>query len=592
MSSSFGERFYIIGVLSHDIKNTRINCCNSVHMIKWKKILVGFHLNYGEVGIAVVGRVTVILDNIELEYYISRIKSQYVSKKEKRVICKKLLQHAKITNDNRSYAYVFYYKVICSLENDTMDKFFSDIRILLEYCEQLEGELWLKLFAYHVLGIISIRIGDLLTSLDYFRKILDCLAENKEVYTEANKDYYKVYMNLCCLYFSIKEYKKALSYLKMAQIHQKMLDDQQEYQEQFLLDMNFIDCYFGLGKLNKALNYLTKASKLIENNQMPKYYLFYLEIRNYLMDCAMGREKEADNRCTRILDFEYEKCVWLDLQRLLESLLQRKKYVFAKIIIEKLQGYALKHHKILLQIKVMDFYMRYLELLGMDEEYLNVSVDYFKLQESIERESLKARRNALNTYISIKNKEKNHVNKEKEREILRRKSEFDELTQLPNRYQMKEFFADVFLKAVQKQLYLSIEIIDIDFFKEFNDNYGHLAGDDCLVLIADVIQNHVNKDELAVRYGGDEFFIVRIGKSKEELYRQASLLNQSVIQLAIPHEYSNISNIVTISQGIAYGIPKQDHTLSDFIKAADKALYKVKKTNRNMIFVEQLKEGY
>ena len=164
---------------------------------------------------------------------------------------------------------------------------------------------------------------------------------------------------------------------------------------------------------------------------------------------------------------------------------------------------------------------------------------------------------------------------------LQEKSETDALTRLANRFRLNDYLDQVFEKSLANQTPLAMEILDIDYFKQYNDNYGHQAGDECIKRIAKQLELMQNDRIFCARYGGDEFIILYQNMTEEEVSHAAEGLRERIIDLAISHAYSKTMPIVTISQGICYDIPKDDTKSWDFLHAADAMLYHVKKKSRN-----------
>ena len=124
-------------------------------------------------------------------------------------------------------------------------------------------------------------------------------------------------------------------------------------------------------------------------------------------------------------------------------------------------------------------------------------------------------------------------------------------------------------------------MIDIDYFKLYNDFYGHLAGDECLQIIAKTIYDVVSRPaDFVARYGGEEFVII-LPNSDSSAIAVAERCRTEVEKLHIQHELSPCGNAITISVGICTQIPPKRTTPRDIIIAADKALYKAKKGGRN-----------
>ena len=164
-------------------------------------------------------------------------------------------------------------------------------------------------------------------------------------------------------------------------------------------------------------------------------------------------------------------------------------------------------------------------------------------------------------------------------------SRTDGLTGTANRRYMDEFIDNEWLRAIRDKSSLSFIFIDIDFFKLYNDNYGHPEGDECLKKVAARLKDLVHRPgDLVARYGGEEFAFVLTGT--EEAKFVANSCRQSIEELQIPHEFSQVADVVTISVGLCTVAPEKGTDPSLLIDAADKALYKAKEGGRNR--VEQL----
>ncbi|AOW75763.1 diguanylate cyclase response regulator [Colwellia sp. PAMC 20917] len=174
----------------------------------------------------------------------------------------------------------------------------------------------------------------------------------------------------------------------------------------------------------------------------------------------------------------------------------------------------------------------------------------------------------------------------KQLEIL---SSIDPLTQILNRRGLEEVLASAWKINERQQGELSILMIDIDFFKPYNDNYGHPQGDKCLVQVANTLNETLNRvtDSLA-RYGGEEFIVVLPFTPVEGARFKAKELSLALLSQKIKHEYSSIFPYVTVSIGIAT-TNAADHVAnaSELIKQADIALYQAKDQGRNRSSVFQ-----
>jgi diguanylate cyclase (GGDEF)-like protein len=158
----------------------------------------------------------------------------------------------------------------------------------------------------------------------------------------------------------------------------------------------------------------------------------------------------------------------------------------------------------------------------------------------------------------------------------------DQLTGIYNRR-----FMDGNLKKIIKSLSrtggnLSVLMADIDFFKKYNDTYGHDMGDKCLKKIANVlVQCTTREDDFVARYGGEEFVVVLPNTDEDGAQRMADRILNRVRECGILHEKNEVADFATISIGGTTGIVKHSQNGSDYIKCADTALYQSKKNGRN-----------
>ncbi len=168
----------------------------------------------------------------------------------------------------------------------------------------------------------------------------------------------------------------------------------------------------------------------------------------------------------------------------------------------------------------------------------------------------------------------------------------DQLTGIYNRRYMDGHLKKIIKSMVRANSNLSLLIIDIDYFKKYNDTYGHDAGDNCLRTVASTLSKCVSRDlDFVARYGGEEFAVVLPNTDKNGAHVIAEKLLEKVRECNMPHKASLIADCVTISVGGTTSIVKHFHHAQDYIKAADKALYESKKNGRNRYTFENFEEN-
>lgn len=162
----------------------------------------------------------------------------------------------------------------------------------------------------------------------------------------------------------------------------------------------------------------------------------------------------------------------------------------------------------------------------------------------------------------------------------------DGLTGVGNRRKLTDFLQHNWGRVCRVSAPVCIMLLDIDYFKNFNDTYGHIAGDECLKKIADTINHKFRRTgELVIRYGGEEFLIMVINCDLAENRVQAETLRQDIERLHIEHKSSETNDVVTVSIGIASMIPDKNASAEELILTADQALYKAKHAGRNRVHI-------
>jgi len=167
---------------------------------------------------------------------------------------------------------------------------------------------------------------------------------------------------------------------------------------------------------------------------------------------------------------------------------------------------------------------------------------------------------------------------------LARISTTDALTNIANRRSFDDTFASEWKRAIRNKLPLSIALMDIDFFKQYNDNYGHQEGDECLIQVGECLKDNVQRpSDLAARYGGEEFIVLFPETECKGASSIAESLRQKIAELNIKHEFSSAAKHITVSIGVATITPHPDSSPEILLKEADTNLYKAKDSGRNQL---------
>ena len=162
----------------------------------------------------------------------------------------------------------------------------------------------------------------------------------------------------------------------------------------------------------------------------------------------------------------------------------------------------------------------------------------------------------------------------------------DSLTGLANRRQFDSYFQAEWQRLAREQQPLTLILCDIDYFKRYNDYYGHQTGDVCLAEVSNALRRCIRRPaDLVARYGGEEFVVILPNTDTEGGYNVALAIQQQLEKAAIPHATSTVTGQVTLTMGIATVVPEHQMISQNLLRAADLALYHAKQQGRDRIYV-------
>lgn len=171
---------------------------------------------------------------------------------------------------------------------------------------------------------------------------------------------------------------------------------------------------------------------------------------------------------------------------------------------------------------------------------------------------------------------------------LEKLSSLDGLTGIANRRQFDKTLKKEWSRAIRNRSPISLVMLDIDYFKPYNDTYGHQGGDNCLKAVAETIKESEKRPaDLAARYGGEEFAIILPETDEQGVRDLAQGILQRIRALKIPHKSSQVHEYLTVSIGTATAIPDRESHPSSMIKSADERLYHAKNTGRNRVVTNE-----
>lgn len=502
--------------------------------------------------------------------------------------CEEIEKYAVENDDIRLLGLVcFYMGETYYLLNDG-EKLFRYITRAITYLD--ESEQWKQLAeAYNIMAITSLNRGNAPIAMDYYLTGLN-YCKKYGITQQENI----INLNVGTLYLMNGQENEAQKYFEKVKFYVEQNPQIEDYANLMTcIYANLGRCYLQKGMVDKAQECVEQIDKSYWDSlhKAEKLYVLCFKTRFYYSigktalceECVeqIHMQMDADMAIMDIFDDFY------DFGELLLDMDKDDVFWDTITILEKM----IKSSRIInLQRKIVSLKIKWYRKNCQDDEYLRATGLYYELTEIMERENRYMIANMLGVRSSLEHANEKRKEAEAANEQLQKKSETDPLTNLANRFRLNDYSAEAFEHALEKGGKLAVEILDIDYFKEYNDNYGHQAGDECILAIAGELRKMQSQGVFCARYGGDEFIVIYEGMTEEEVFDRAGKLRQNIMALNMEHAYSKAAKIVTVSQGICFDIPREENKNWDFLHVADTMLYQVKRQSRNNIVMGNLQQ--
>ncbi|MDF2486774.1 MAG: diguanylate cyclase domain [Herbinix sp.] len=497
-------------------------------------------------------------------------------------ICKKLISLGKKDGDSTLLGFAYYYLAEAYFDSNQYNKFVQNLILGLEH--QLEVPL-VSLIAksYNMLGINSDNQGNIFAAIDYYLTSLKYSRENGLNY-EAGL----VYTNIGQVYVLLKDYKTAILYMEKALIYfNKDMGKGSNIRNIIITETTIATSYLRMGEKETAHNWFHRIERKRERYLDEIHYPLVIYCFEALFYHSMEEYEKRDELLDKLILIMMEIPSILDqydeVFLFCELLMDTERFEELWRVLERID-YLTKQAGITnMLLRVLKFKLLYYKAIQDETNYMQACAEYFILSERLEEENRTNAKRAIELRMDLEYVKEKQTLMQEENKLLLEKSERDPLTKLPNRDKLNEYSEIAFERAYNNGTNLGIEIFDIDFFKQYNDTYGHQAGDKCLKKIAQLLHSLMEKGIFCARYGGDEFIIIYENMTDDEILEIAGKLKQDVIDLNINHKSSTASSVVTISQGIRSSVPQEGNKIWDYFYVADMAMYHVKRTSKNDI---------
>ena len=499
---------------------------------------------------------------------------------------RKLLNAAKEQKDNDYAAKALYYMSLAYWKKGQIDKTMSSALKSLKYVTvEKDPEIFAK--ANNILGVLCYLDQNDTLALEYYLEGLESATQYKLESLFTN-----FMINIGSLYQNLNQHEKAIRYYKKAE--KLSIPDEKDmenfYRSKVNVYINFSISYLHLGEYERADSYINQAFTYYERLKEKD-----LEFIVLCVWCRIRVKKEeleaAEKQLPRLLELFFQEEVAIDytqdIGEFYDLLVDMKKKEELDRVLLLFEWYVKKQNIMSLLLQALDLRISYYKLIQDQENYQNKCIEYYELKKMHANETNEKRIKSIETRLALRRQEKNMKESEKINAHLQKKSEEDPLTHLGNRFRLENYFKRLMRETDEQEELLAVGIVDVDFFKEYNDYYGHVKGDECLRTASRVISSFVEQEQgICTRYGGDEFVMLLPNLNESQVRFIAENIMKEIRKLKIPHEKSTVSPVLTVSQGYYIGKVKRNVKLSDLIAKADKSLYWVKNKSRDNYHID------
>lgn len=491
-----------------------------------------------------------------------------------RELCFALAEKAKMENDRYALAFSYtflsdYY--LATRENECCILYLNRAKTL---CEKMHyNDLLMRIYNFY--GMFCNSICDEINALDYFLKTLDIAEEQDDILQIAS-----AYNNIATCFDVKHNYREAIVYYKKCSDLLSDHDEQMKYSKAVALT-NLCSCAFKLHNLEEIENILEHFHVLCDSKGNEIHILNTLHLYCDLMKQHLIKNHQEFYRLMDEIFKEQEKVenrllVYQVFSTICEFLLDINDCTYTKKVLYLLTPIH-SEQNIKSKKELQQLIVRYCETFESEDKQLKAYKEFYEIMISIENMEQESYSAGLMAKLELHNAKLRQKNLKKENEHLEKLMNLDDLCNTLNRRCFNHDIEDVSLLTCHC---VAIAMLDIDYFKEYNDIYGHQKGDQALMEIGKTLNMVAGKDIRVYRYGGDEFSIIFKNHEENDIKKAISFIKEDIYKKAIPHQGSNIGDVLSISCDYAFS-NTENRNLTELLKEADFKLYEEKKNRKN-----------
>lgn len=524
----------------------------------------------------------------EIATLIRTINKESEAGSEKTIgLCNQLESYGIARHDDALTGYACFVRGQYYYRKNDIIGFYKEMIGCMDPLENI-GEWGYLAMANNMLGIMSLNRGNAPFALDYYYKAQSIC----EKYSLPDIEWV-VQMNIGNLYLSIGSPDEAVRNYDAAYRYILAHKDMEQFRTSLTQAVvGLARAYMHSGDMDNAKKY----ESILEVQCMPyltpenEIIVYSFLSRYYYNQGDKGRQQKAVKKTASSFSTDIALMDYFDdIYDFLSLLLETEDYrTFASLIasVSRMASKAAVRH---MEQMLLELLLTFYQKIDDQDNYQKACVRYYEISTLMEQENQMMIKSMIRLRESFYRLTQINEEISEESKGYEKRSETDPLTGMYNRLKLNLYGDEAFERAVKNGTGLGVEMLDIDFFKEYNDNYGHQAGDRVIRFIADSIQT-LQKDNhiFAARYGGDEFVLIYENYTAEEVFDLAKKLKDMINKAHVEHKYSRTaSKFITVSQGAFWGIPEEGGSVWHYLHEADSLLYKVKQRTRNSVLVGQ-----
>ncbi len=427
-------------------------------------------------------------------------------------------------------------------------------------------------------GVIYGAMGNELLAVEHYLAGLSVALKNDFSVVSG-----KLYNNIGSEYQSLKDHEHAIKYFELSakELLRENNSGQENYvQRAFVTNMNLCVEYYALGEYKRAEEYLNQAEIFVKTPGMESGMFHFLAVQSNLY-MKTGRRELAQKGFPHLMELAFNaedrSDFWDDMEMLGNLALELHEFAAMKRVLDNMENqlhmFSEEQIGLDIQVKIQEMRLAYCKEIEDEKSLREAELAYIELCRKQYLEGKRTRAAAIDYKIQLNTQYEENVQYKKQIDI-------DQLTGVGNRYKLEKDYKTLKKISGENGGQIGVGIIDLDYFKEVNDTYGHLQGDYYLKVVSQVIKKIISSTGGIYRYGGDEFVVLLVDVDTDVVTKIAQQIKDETESRQLCNQASD-RNVLTVSQGYVVLDQIKNIDIWQILPYADRQLYNVKKNGKH-----------